>query len=283
MPRVELHDVACPAGELALQLGGGTPVLGAHEVGRGHLLPGRRLHRLLEDRQALPRRFPRGLSLDLGTAVLKERLGQGVQPDGERTAVGINVEKRSRLLAAKRGKALPDFRQVAGHQQQMAHRPDARGGLRGDDAAVAVRDRDRRLIARRQHLPDGGDVLDQPRSVGARRLTRLAAARQERRLARHAPLGQQLGSPVPPPRPVLHTCPKHENDSHQDLLVCFDRLSGNSRSHPGGQASDRHQPTGVSAYGRRRVVPAARRTWGGGGSRAAVHSGAGWERAAAPR
>ena len=38
---VELHDTARPTGELALQLGGGAPVLCADEVRRGHVLPGR--------------------------------------------------------------------------------------------------------------------------------------------------------------------------------------------------------------------------------------------------
>lgn len=44
---VELHDGACTTGELALELGGGALVLRAYKVRRSHLLPGRRLHRLL--------------------------------------------------------------------------------------------------------------------------------------------------------------------------------------------------------------------------------------------
>ena len=49
---------------------------------------------------------------------------------------------------------------------------------------------------------DGADdVLAQPRSPRIGRLTRLAAARQAGRLAGDVLLGQQLSSPVPPPRP----------------------------------------------------------------------------------
>jgi hypothetical protein len=72
-------------------------------------------------RQALTGRLGGGLSLDLRTAVLQERLGQGVRADGERAALGIDVKKRGGLLAAERGAALPDFGQGAGHQQHMAH------------------------------------------------------------------------------------------------------------------------------------------------------------------
>jgi hypothetical protein len=38
---VDLHDAARLQGKLALQIGGSAAVLGADEVGRGHLLPGR--------------------------------------------------------------------------------------------------------------------------------------------------------------------------------------------------------------------------------------------------
>ena len=69
-------------------------------------------------------------------------------------------------------------------------------------------DHDGRLVARRQHVPDRGDVLGQPRSSRTGRLTRLAAARQGGRLAGDAPLGQQLSGPVPPPRPVLARTPR---------------------------------------------------------------------------
>ena len=60
-------------------------------------------------------------SLDLRIAVLQERLGQGVRADGERAALGVDVEERGGLLAAERGEALPDLGQVAGDEQQMAH------------------------------------------------------------------------------------------------------------------------------------------------------------------
>lgn len=63
--------------------------------------------------------------------------------------------------------ALPDLRQIAGDQHEVAHRPDSRRGLRGDDAAVTVGDDDGRLLAVLQHLPHGGDVLGQPGTVGA--------------------------------------------------------------------------------------------------------------------
>src|SRR6185369_1831625 len=62
---VEFHDAGCSTGELALPVGRGAPVFRADEVRRGHLLPGRKLHRLLEHRQALPGRLVHGLSLDL--------------------------------------------------------------------------------------------------------------------------------------------------------------------------------------------------------------------------
>jgi hypothetical protein len=129
---VEFHDAGCSVRELALQVGGGALVLRADEVRRGHVLPGHRLHRLLEDRQALPGRLVHGLSLDLWIAVLQERLGQGLGPDGERPVLGINVEERRGRLPAERGEALPDLGQVAGYEQQMAHSVDARSPLRGD-------------------------------------------------------------------------------------------------------------------------------------------------------
>ena len=130
--------------------------------------PRRRPHRLPDDRQALPGRPVHGLPLDLRIAVLEERLGESLRPDGERAALGIDVEERGGLLAAERGEALPDLGQVAGHEQQMAHGVDAGGGLRGDDAAVAVGDHDGRLVARRQYPPDRVDVLGQPGASRAR-------------------------------------------------------------------------------------------------------------------
>jgi hypothetical protein len=69
---VEFHDAARPSGELALQVGGGASVFDADEVRRGCVLPGRGLHRLLEDSQALPGRLADGLPLDLRVAVLQE-------------------------------------------------------------------------------------------------------------------------------------------------------------------------------------------------------------------
>ena len=54
VPGVELDNRSGATSELPLRLGGGAPVLSAHEVGRRHLLPRRRLHRLPHDRQALP-------------------------------------------------------------------------------------------------------------------------------------------------------------------------------------------------------------------------------------
>jgi hypothetical protein len=71
---IELDDTARPPGELALSLSGGAAVLSADEVRRGQLLPGCRLHRLPEDRQALPCRPVQSLLLDLWIAVLEERL-----------------------------------------------------------------------------------------------------------------------------------------------------------------------------------------------------------------
>ena len=38
---VEFYDAARPTSELALPIGGGPPVFGAHEVRRGDVLPGR--------------------------------------------------------------------------------------------------------------------------------------------------------------------------------------------------------------------------------------------------
>lgn len=126
MTGVELHDVACSGGELALPFGGSAPVLGADQVGRVHVSPGRRLHRLREDRQALTGGLVRGLSLDLRVAVVQEGLGHGVWPDGECAAFGIDLEKRSGLVAAERGEAFPDLGQVAGDEQQVANGGDAR-------------------------------------------------------------------------------------------------------------------------------------------------------------
>src|SRR5437588_869624 len=95
----------------------------------------------------------------------------------------------------------------------------ARPGPRGDDPAVAVGDHDGRLVVRSQYLPERGDILGQPGSSRARRLTRLAATWQGRRLAGDTPLSQQLTGSVPPPRSVLDACPVHENDPHHDLLI----------------------------------------------------------------
>ena len=50
---VEFHDAVCPTGELALQVDGRTAVLGADQVRRGQVLPGRCLHLLLKDSQAV--------------------------------------------------------------------------------------------------------------------------------------------------------------------------------------------------------------------------------------
>jgi hypothetical protein len=103
----------------------------------------------------------------------------------------------------------------------VVHGVDACRRLGSDDAAIAVADDDGRLIARRQDLPDSGDVLGQSRSLPVRCGAGLAAARQRGRNARDVPLGQELGGPVPPPRSVLHTRPLHEHDSHRHLLDLF--------------------------------------------------------------
>ena len=84
--------------------------------------------------------------------------------DRERAALGIDLEERGGLLPAERGEALPDLGQVARDQQQVVHGVDARGRLRGDDAAVAVGDHDGRLVARGQDLPHRGDILGQSRT-----------------------------------------------------------------------------------------------------------------------
>lgn len=157
----------------------------------------------------------------ISASPLQERLGQGVRPDGERPVLGIDVEERRGLLSAERGEALPDLGQVAGHEQQMAHGVEARRCLGGDDPAVAMSNHDGRLVARGQDLPDGGDIVGQPRSSCAGRLTHLTAAREGRRLAGDAPLGQQLSGAVPPPRSIFDACPVHENDPHHDLLAWF--------------------------------------------------------------
>ena len=98
----------------------------------------------------------------------------------------------------------------------MAHGVDARSCLGGDDSAVAVGDYDGRLFARGQDLPDRGDILGQPGSLRTRRLTRLATAGQDGRVAGDSPLGQQLTGSMPPPRSVLDACPMHEHDPHHD-------------------------------------------------------------------
>lgn len=90
MARVEFHDAARPAGVLALPPGRGTSVLRANEVGRyldGHVVPCRFAHRLPDHVKALPGRLVQGLLLDLWIAVLQERLGEGIAPDGERATV----------------------------------------------------------------------------------------------------------------------------------------------------------------------------------------------------
>ncbi len=66
----EFDGVAGSTGELALPLGVRAPVLGADEVRRGRVVPGRLLHRLFEDGQALLGRLVEGLALDLGIAVV---------------------------------------------------------------------------------------------------------------------------------------------------------------------------------------------------------------------
>ena len=80
---VQFHHIARATCELALAVGGGASVVGADEVGRGQLLPGRGADRRREDRQALPGRLLGGCSLDLRIAVLEEGLGEGLRADGE--------------------------------------------------------------------------------------------------------------------------------------------------------------------------------------------------------
>ena len=190
MAGVKFHDAACPTGELTLQVEGRAAVLDADQVRRGHVLPSRCMHRLLEDRQALPSCLVRGLSLGIRIAVLEERLGQGVRPDGERAALGIDVEERGGLLAAERGEALPDLGQVARHEQQMADRVDARRCLGGDDAAVAVSDDDGRLIAR------GQDCRTAATSSASPGLARPAARRSRHSWAGRAPRCGERGEPT---------------------------------------------------------------------------------------
>src|SRR6516165_12748494 len=111
----------------------------------------------------------------------------------------------------------------------MPDRVEARRCVGGDDPAVAVSNDHGWLVARGQQLADGGDIIGQPRSQGAGRLTRLAAARQRGRLAGDTLLGQQLTGSVPPPRSVLHACPVHKNDPHLDLPVSLQMSTRNGR------------------------------------------------------
>ena len=73
---VEFNDGAGLAGEVALPPRWGAPVLGADQVGRGHLPPGRRTDGLSGHLHALPRQPVRGLGLGDGVAILQERLHQ---------------------------------------------------------------------------------------------------------------------------------------------------------------------------------------------------------------
>ena len=139
------------------------------EIGRGHLLPGRRADGLSRDVQALPREPVSSLGLGVGVAVLEERLREGRRANTERAAHRVDVEKRGGGAVTEVGQDLSDVGQVAGHQQQVAHGADPGGCLGGDDPPVAVGDDYGRFIAVLQDLPDCRDVLGQPRTTGAGR------------------------------------------------------------------------------------------------------------------
>ena len=105
----------------------------------------------------------------------------------------------------------------------MAYDLDSRGGLRGDDAAVAVGDHDGRLVAVLQHLPHRGNILGQPGTAGTAGQARLAAARQRRAPRSATPRScQQLGGAVPPPRPVPARTPRARTRPSSRLHVCLD-------------------------------------------------------------
>ena len=228
MASIELDDVPGPLGEGSLQPRRRSPVLRADEVGRWDLLPGRRSDRLGGDLHALPRQPRRRLRLDVRVAVLQERLHKQLGADAERARLEVDVEKRCRgaAVVAELGQALPHLGQVAGHQHQVAHRVDAGGRVGGHNAAVAVRDHDGRLRGARQHATDSRDVLGQPGTARTPGCPRLPAAGEGRRHAGDAIHLQQLGRAVPPPRPVLHARPVHEDHSHRhSLALCGFPLS----------------------------------------------------------
>src|ERR1019366_7600878 len=111
---VELDDGAGLAGEVALQPRWRALVLGADEIGRGHLLPGRRTYGLCRHVHALPRELVCSLGLGVGVAVLQERLHEELRADTERAAVRVDVEERGGCAIAEVGEALPDLGGGAG-------------------------------------------------------------------------------------------------------------------------------------------------------------------------
>jgi len=208
--------------ELPLQPRRRPPVLGAYEVGRWSSLPGGRSYGLGRDLHALPSQPRRRLRLrlDVTVAVLQERLHEQFGTDAERACLQVDVEERRRSAVAvtELGQALPRLGQVTGHENQVAHRVDARGRLGDHDPAVAVRDYDGRLVAARQDPADRRDVLGQPGTARTSGGPRLPAARKGRCHAGHVLRLQQLSRAVPPPRPVLHERALHEDPPSLSLL-----------------------------------------------------------------
>lgn len=106
-PAGSFDDVVGPASKLALPLRGGVPVLGIHEVGRGHLLPGGRPDRLPGHLHALPSEVVCRLRLDLGVAIPEERVHQQLGVDPEGAGVGIDVEERGRAPSPNSDRLCP--------------------------------------------------------------------------------------------------------------------------------------------------------------------------------
>jgi hypothetical protein len=133
--RLHLDDLVRAAGEFALRRRRGAPVLGAHHVRRRQIVPRRRPYGLLGHGQRLPDQKGRCVAGDVRRAVLGERLGEQFGPGAERTAVGVEVQPRSRG-ALYRGSAAWCGRHAA---------TDA-----DDSTSVAVRDPHEKV---HQHAP----------------------------------------------------------------------------------------------------------------------------------
>ena len=200
----------------------------ADHVGRGHVAPRDRRHRLHEGGDGVRAQARGGRVGDLRWArVVEDLLRAG---HGQRARVGVGDLPVRRRAAGDGGERFALVEHEGGQIDQVAHPLGARGRLGDDDAAVGVPDDDRVAAGRVDGVADEARVVVHVPAAGD--------AREVDRDDRRAVGAQPRGDLVPAPGAVPGAVDEHEGGA------------GGHRAHPtfGGSAASIEGMAGHSKW-----------------------------------